>query len=153
MKTNTNKPVRIFLSLLIVTGCTPHRQAKEIANEPGYTYEYEYAAADEEADMAEMTEGSLAMPAPEPTMPPQDQPAFNTERYSHIEEQNFMNARATPLSTFSIDVDTAGYSLVRRHLTNGALPPAGAVRARSAAPARRRVRPRVPRSARACGWR
>jgi Ca-activated chloride channel family protein len=126
MKTNTSKPARILLSLLIVTGCTPHRQVKESTSEPGYTHEYDYAAADEEMDAADMAEGGFAMP--EPVMPPQDQPAFNTERYSHIEEQNFMNARATPLSTFSIDVDTAGYSLVRRHLTNGSMPPAGAVR-------------------------
>jgi Ca-activated chloride channel family protein len=33
-----------------------------------------------------------------------------------------------PVSTFSVDVDTASYSMVRRSLTEGVLPPAGAVR-------------------------
>ena len=57
------------------------------------------------------------------------QPAeMNREAYSHIAEQSFSPARAEPLSTFSIDVDTASYANVRRFLRDGALPPADAVR-------------------------
>ncbi|MCF6286023.1 MAG: von Willebrand factor type A domain-containing protein, partial [Candidatus Hydrogenedentes bacterium] len=40
----------------------------------------------------------------------------------------FSEVKAEPLSTFSIDVDTAAYSNVRRFLTNGHMPPADAVR-------------------------
>jgi Ca-activated chloride channel family protein len=53
---------------------------------------------------------------------------FNTETYDAIVENPFLAARQNPLSTFSIDVDTASYALVRRFLKQGLLPPAGAVR-------------------------
>jgi Ca-activated chloride channel family protein len=53
---------------------------------------------------------------------------FNTARYGHIEENPFLAATDNPLSTFSIDVDTASYSNVRRFLENGSLPPKDAVR-------------------------
>ncbi|HEY9462568.1 MAG TPA: VWA domain-containing protein [Vicinamibacterales bacterium] len=53
---------------------------------------------------------------------------FNTEAYDHIEENRFHRVDADPLSTFSIDVDTASYANVRRFLVDGGLPPAGAVR-------------------------
>jgi Ca-activated chloride channel homolog len=54
--------------------------------------------------------------------------AFNTEDYSNIVENKFLSPKQEPLSTFSIDVDEASYSNVRRYLLNGSLPPAGAVR-------------------------
>lgn len=53
---------------------------------------------------------------------------FNTEDYDHINENKFLKASDNPLSTFSIDVDAASYSNVRRFLNQGQLPPAGAVR-------------------------
>jgi Ca-activated chloride channel homolog len=52
----------------------------------------------------------------------------NTEAYARIEENRFLHALANPLSTFSIDVDAASYSNVRRFLSQGQLPPADAVR-------------------------
>jgi Ca-activated chloride channel family protein len=53
---------------------------------------------------------------------------FNTEDYDHIAENRFLKATENPLSTFSIDVDAASYSNVRRILNQGMMPPAGAVR-------------------------
>jgi Ca-activated chloride channel family protein len=53
---------------------------------------------------------------------------FNTEGYDHINENKFLKVTDNPLSTFSIDVDAASYSNVRRFLNQGQLPPAGAVR-------------------------
>ena len=53
---------------------------------------------------------------------------FNTESYDHIVENPFLSAKQNPLSTFSIDVDTASYSNMRRFLNEGELPPPGAVR-------------------------
>ena len=41
---------------------------------------------------------------------------FNTEAYDHIDENRFRRVDAEPLSTFSIDVDTASYANVRRFL-------------------------------------
>ena len=53
---------------------------------------------------------------------------FNTEDYDNIVENKFLAATQNPLSTFSIDVDEAAYSNIRRYLQNGSIPPAGAVR-------------------------
>jgi len=52
----------------------------------------------------------------------------NTESYSRIHENPFWSVGANPLSTFSIDVDHASYSNVRRFITAGQRPPADAVR-------------------------
>lgn len=52
----------------------------------------------------------------------------NNESYAAIYDNPFEVVDARPLSTFSIDVDTASYSNVRRFLTSGQLPPADAVR-------------------------
>ena len=54
--------------------------------------------------------------------------AGNTEAYSRIDENPFLEAARAPLSTFSIDVDTASYSNTRRFLNDGRLPPKDAVR-------------------------
>lgn len=53
---------------------------------------------------------------------------FNTENYNRIEDNPFRRVSNDPLSTFSIDVDTASYSNVRRFITEGQLPPKDAVR-------------------------
>src|SRR5882757_798017 len=50
------------------------------------------------------------------------------ERYAEINENPFLEAAKAPLSTFSIDVDTAAYSNVRRFIKDGQLPPKDAVR-------------------------
>lgn len=55
-------------------------------------------------------------------------PKFNTESYTPVRENSFINTVNDPLSTFSIDVDTASYANVRRFINGGSLPPAGAVR-------------------------
>jgi Ca-activated chloride channel family protein len=52
----------------------------------------------------------------------------NTEAYDRIYDNPFLTARANPLSTFSIDVDTASYANVRRFLREEHLPPPDAVR-------------------------
>jgi len=53
---------------------------------------------------------------------------INDESYASVEENGFKNPLKTPLSTFSIDVDAASYSNVRRFINNGTLPPPDAVR-------------------------
>ncbi|MGB3466168.1 MAG: von Willebrand factor type A domain-containing protein [Cyclobacteriaceae bacterium] len=52
----------------------------------------------------------------------------SSEEYAEITESGFLRPSKTPLSTFSIDVDAASYSNVRRFLNNGQMPPADAVR-------------------------
>ena len=53
---------------------------------------------------------------------------MNTESYAHVRDNAFQAAAESPLSTFSIDVDTASYANVRRFLHDGRLPPPDAVR-------------------------
>src|SRR5262245_45132160 len=55
-------------------------------------------------------------------------PGMNTEAYARIDENKFQAAQDNPLSTFSIDVDTASYANVRRFLRDGGRPPKDAVR-------------------------
>ena len=50
------------------------------------------------------------------------------DRYAQFDENRFLAVADRPLSTFSIDVDTASYAVVRRLLAAGRLPPADAVR-------------------------
>jgi Ca-activated chloride channel family protein len=53
---------------------------------------------------------------------------FNTEGYASVNENGYKSVKNTPLSTFSIDVDNASYSNIRRFINSGSLPPADAVR-------------------------
>ena len=50
---------------------------------------------------------------------PQQPADWNTEDYGLIEENRFLEVREQPLSTFSIDVDAASYSNMRRFLNDG----------------------------------
>lgn len=56
------------------------------------------------------------------------EPIPNTEEYKGVEENQFQSVIINPLSTFSIDVDTASYTNVRRFINEGQLPPKDAVR-------------------------
>ena len=69
---------------------------------------------------------TLALGAPEPAS--RREYAFNTAAYDHVAETPFLAAKDNPLSTFSVDVDTASYSIVRRFIEQGSLPPPDAVR-------------------------
>ena len=74
--------------------------------------------------------------APPPGRPPMHQPGIvgegqvqhNTEGYDRFYENPFLAALENPLSTFSIDVDTASYANARRFINQSRLPPADAVR-------------------------
>ncbi|MEY2489448.1 MAG: Ca-activated chloride channel [Verrucomicrobiota bacterium] len=69
------------------------------------------------------------MPPPaESELPSRYRQDFDTATYDHVSENPFLPAASNPLSTFSIDVDTASYSNVRRFINSGALPPRDAVR-------------------------
>ncbi|MBT9545385.1 MAG: VWA domain-containing protein [Candidatus Sericytochromatia bacterium] len=59
-----------------------------------------------------------------PTMPVDTR----NESYQAIAENPFLAVLQNPLSTFSIDVDTASYSNLRRYLNQGQKPPKDAVR-------------------------
>ena len=56
------------------------------------------------------------------------QPGYNEETYQRIVENVFKKAEDHPLSTFSIDVDAASYSNIRRFIRQGWAPQKDAVR-------------------------
>jgi Ca-activated chloride channel family protein len=80
-------------------------------------------AAAGRTEMARPTPAAAPMIA-QPFAPP----PFNTEAYDYIQENRFRRVGTEPVSTFSIDVDTASYANMRRFLNGGTLPPADAVR-------------------------
>ena len=41
-----------------------------------------------------------------------------TERYAEFRENEFLDPKSDPLSTFSLDVDTSSYAMMRRYLTD-----------------------------------
>ncbi|MFI3202205.1 MAG: VWA domain-containing protein [Eubacteriales bacterium] len=53
---------------------------------------------------------------------------FSTEEYNTFRENSILAVQDQPLSTFSIDVDTASYANVRRMILDGYLPDVDAVR-------------------------
>ena len=85
------------------------------------------------SSVAVLESAAASAGVPNPPPPSIDQPRVlaqggNTENYAAIEENPFLAVGANPLSTFSIDVDPASYSNVRRFLRQGLMPPKDAVR-------------------------
>ena len=84
-----------------------------------------------EADGLFDADGTLGLIAQSPSLEREAQgylPEDDTEAFAN-EAPNPVNVvREAPVSTFSIDVDTASYAVVRQSLLSGYLPPAEAVR-------------------------
>lgn len=66
-------------------------------------------------------------PVPASVSVPTPAPAPAQEQYGHLVDNAFQSARIHPLSTISTEVNTAGYSNVRRFLNQGTMPPRDAV--------------------------
>jgi Ca-activated chloride channel family protein len=85
-------------------------------------------------DMADELSYGYASPTTSGTYMSNDMPDgeyggnFNTESYNTINENIFKDVIGNPLSTFSIDVDNASYSNIRRFINYGQAPPKDAVR-------------------------
>ncbi len=106
---------------------------QNVQNEPGQDLEAAMAAAVKAEQARQAQPEQQAAPAPVGGdavfgfVP--EGPAGNLEAFDRIHENPFVRAIAEPLSTFSIDVDTAGYANVRRYLLQlNQLPPPDAVR-------------------------
>jgi len=76
--------------------------------------------------------GQLSASAPAysgaPDLPRREILSRDREQYLKIDENPVKRVAETPVSTFSIDVDTGSYANLRRFLQSGRLPPADAVR-------------------------
>jgi len=74
-------------------------------------------------------EEKKAAPNEPDNIPPIEKGQPNTENYDHFVDNPFLPTAVEPLSTFSVDVNTASYSNLRRFMqTDGKLPPPDAVR-------------------------
>lgn len=67
-------------------------------------------------------------PAPMPTATPGNVPAPSTNQFEDYGVNPYTASIEDHLSTFALDVDTASYSVMRRYLKDGNLPPADSVR-------------------------
>ena len=106
------KKVHFFsavLVMLIFTGCKQGSM-------------YSEAAADTTA--VEAADSEMLLPNPDDAVTTNE----NTESYAELIENPFESPKTVPLSTFSIDVDNAAYTNIRRFLNNGQPVPKDAVR-------------------------
>jgi Ca-activated chloride channel homolog len=126
------RSVRLRVALL---GYAVEAVEVELPDEPADTVEVDVRLRSQPLEMSELvvTDGAVAPPAfavgrgaarDFANLP---HPDWNREQYAHIDENAFRSPVQTPLSTFSIDVDRASYSNVRRFLEQGSLPPIDAV--------------------------
>ncbi|HWR38178.1 MAG TPA: von Willebrand factor type A domain-containing protein [Patescibacteria group bacterium] len=131
---DTLEQVLTLLSRTYQLSYRMNEQEKAIVVFPGSYYNESYPAAAPalflKADAlgqgnAKMNNRMMVagMPAPYPS-----RGNWNTEEYKHKQDNQYQEVAHTPVSTFSIDVDTASYSNVRRFINSGQLPPADAVR-------------------------
>jgi Ca-activated chloride channel family protein len=111
------------LSFLLLTTCGGQRIGGVTQTE---SYK-DYARAEKKSAMMDMPAGAVSRDMEEVD---DDGAAVrhNTEEYDLIKENEFKGVKDNPLSTFSIDVDTASYTNVRRYLNGSQLPPKDAVR-------------------------
>ncbi|NVJ49803.1 MAG: VWA domain-containing protein [Gammaproteobacteria bacterium] len=69
--------------------------------------------------------GNMSVPLTSQFAPP---PVQEREQYAPVSEAKVLRTSEQPLSTFSVDVDTASFSNVRRYLERGQMPPSDAIR-------------------------
>ncbi len=125
-------------AVLVVQGCSAEANRSERAPASKIAWQTTPVAEAQQDKVAMSKELREPLPSLEPAAQsvtplqslatPSAGERFNSESYDAIAENSFLSARENPLSTFSIDVDTASYAIVRRFLREGQLPPPGAVR-------------------------
>jgi Ca-activated chloride channel homolog len=125
LRQRTKSSSQLFLALsliaaLFLSSCVKERPGGEMARQKAGGYA---------ANTGIVSTDTAASPMPAmQEMDRREEIEGNTEQYSHIDENPFLEVARAPLSTFSIDVDTASYSNTRRFLKDGQLPPKDAVR-------------------------
>jgi Ca-activated chloride channel homolog len=115
----------VLIYTLIFSACSSTTSNTNTAKSDTSEPEQDTAYQTSTSSNTTTTTGSLAK---SPVPYESDDEKSNGERYARIDENPFLEAHRAPLSTFSIDVDTASYANVRRYLNSGSLPPKDAVR-------------------------
>jgi Ca-activated chloride channel family protein len=130
---NNAFPFIALLTALAFTACHQGRDAEKYnPSDVPTTYAPAEKSKKEVVNMDNLMMDKSAIAeteAPPPGFMPEPAPdKHNTEEYDKIVENDFKDARQNPLSTFSIDVDKAAYSNVRRFLNGNQMPYKDAVR-------------------------
>ncbi|HEY7006742.1 MAG TPA: VWA domain-containing protein [Sphingomicrobium sp.] len=136
------RSIGLGMAVMFLCSCARSGVEQEAASPPPIAP----AAEEKTADMvvsgtrmprAELAQGSpmMVMPPPPPApgmyMPQWASPPYHDQgrdKFTHVDENPFKIVRETPVSTFSIDVDTASYSWVRASLNQNVLPQPASVR-------------------------
>ncbi len=131
MKTKTFRTLSFFYALvmlLFINACNSGMRKDNAQSEKKYR---EVMPDDISYEMVEEEAPEMSAPVTKTTPDNDDdvkKDSFNTEEYDRIYENPFVSSMKNPLSTFSVDVDRASYSNVRRMLENNQQPYADAVR-------------------------
>jgi len=83
-----------------------------------------YSEASADTTAVEAADNETLLPNPDDAVTANE----NTESYTELVENPFESPKTAPLSTFSIDVDNAAYTNIRRFINNGQPVPKDAVR-------------------------
>ena len=120
--------VGLFIFSILFSACSANRDTNsKVGYKTTRTENVGYSQSNTMmSNAASMSNGS--MKAQEFSGDAEDLKSTAGERYAEIDENPFLETKRAPLSTFSIDVDTASYANVRRYLNGGNLPPKDAVR-------------------------
>ena len=126
---NTGRLLSLALVLLFLGSCTADREAKA---PPPSNYQ-RGGLAEQELHRGATDALGMAAPRSAPGLGARQNSSYwpiplGTDRFPDKEPNGVVSVAEHPVSTFSIDVDTASYGLVRRILTNNRLPVRDAVR-------------------------
>ena len=128
---NTGRLLSLALVLLLLGSCAQEPMRREAAKSSSSpAYEIDLLAKRQRDPSAAGMAGSMSGYAPmaRPGMQGTFSTYPGTDRFPDKEPNGVVSVAEHPVSTFSVDVDTASYALVRRILTNGRLPVRDAVR-------------------------
>ena len=118
----------LILLPLLPMSCMMAREEAEVEEQAGAPGAPQPATAQLQA-LGYVGGNESGLTASEPSAPEVNPDVeMNTEEYGRIADNPFLETLRNPLSTFSIDVDRASYSNVRRFLTANQKPPRDAVR-------------------------
>ena len=128
----------VILTVLFVTGCAPSSRgaATPLAVAPRNQFQQ---PAPTSAPAATAAPAATRMPyqpvVPRPTQAPPAGPGYfpppplpPDNQFQNYGTNPYTDTRADHLSTFGLDVDTASYTVTRRYLQDGNLPPQEAIR-------------------------
>lgn len=130
MKTLTLTPLVLAMGLAL-TACSysdkesmvDNRDMQEVAGKPVPAAPQAKRMMEDRASYA-LAPAMVSQPAPGPWV----QPRQERDRFTEIEDNGIIRTVEIPVSTFSIDVDTASYSFSRRQINHGRLPQPDAIR-------------------------